>query len=152
LRAEEIVAPVGVAVKGGTGLDQLDGFSENVGLTGFAELEGPHPQWNMPVVRWGLSPKSLLRVGRHRGPFLLILKGLTYHPQQTVQVFLSGKLIHKHTFSKPGVFETLNIPLRGDGSDMTVELVYKHSEKPTLTDSRPRAVLFRCIQLAQDRR
>ena len=127
--------------------ERASGFSPDLTLTGFGNLEGPYPQWNLPQVRWGLAPKSAIQISTIKGGFaMLVLCGLSYQPDQTLSVIVQGKEVLRHHFEKQGVFETLTVPITLD-RDTSVELVYAAGAKPTATDQLQRAVLFRCIKV-----
>jgi hypothetical protein len=123
-------------------------FSGWKALSGMGEVEGPYPQWNLPKVRWGLGPASLLAVdGAQGGRMRLIISCYTHIPNQKVTVRFDGKRIAVHVLPVVGKvyrFETRLDVSRGPHS---IELVYKDWVRDP--PNRPRATLFAELQLAR---
>lgn len=139
--------PAGVRVSTPVELERLDGFSPDLTLSGFAAVEGPYPAWGMGQVRWGLGPASHLRIPRLESGARVVLKALSYLPNQTLKIAVNGKKAGEHTFAATGTFETLTIPIETSSSAGELELSYGSWEPGSVQDPRRRAVLFRCIQL-----
>lgn len=131
--------------------ERVSGFADSIVLSGFGEREGPYPQWSLPSVRWGLGPKSMLVV-RVPGPgrARLIVSGLSYRGSQSIGFIVGQKEIYRHTFEQPGQFDTFVVPIQLEGTETTVEFVYGLAEVPNAADRRPRAVLFKTLQVTRD--
>jgi hypothetical protein len=127
--------------------DKAAGFAANTDMTGFANLEGPYPQWNWPMVRWGLGPRSAIHVRNVKPGQSLALVATAWEPDQSMTVTIGGQEVAQHRFTVPGRFDVIIVPLNPKGGDENVELIYKSWSSPTPADARLRAVLFRSIQL-----
>ena len=116
-------------------------------IAGLGEVEGPYPRLNLPKVRWGLGPASLLAVDGAQGkPMRLIMSCYTYIPNQEVTVRLDGKRIAVHALpvtSKIHRFETALDVSRGSHK---IELVYKDWVRDP--PNKPLAVLFGELRIA----
>ena len=101
-------------------------FSGWKALSGMGEVEGPYPKLNLPKVRWGLGPASLLAVdGAQGGRMRLIMSCYTYIPNQEVTVRLDGKRIAVHALPVTGKVYEFEAPLDMSPGPHRIELVYK---------------------------
>jgi len=152
MKASEFRLPAGALIASEADVAGVDGFSDYINLDGFAPLEGPYPNLHLPHMHWGTGPKSTLQITSRLGTVRLVLKALAYGPGQSIRVVLNGKDVLQHTFTQLGRFDTFSIPVVADGSETRIELIYKVWDPGTSKDPLARAVLFRCIQLVNDRR
>jgi len=126
--------------------ERLPKFSGWTALTGMGEVEGPYPQWNLPKVRWGLGPATLLAVdAAQAGRMRLVMSCYAHVPNQAISVRLDGRRIALHALPVAGKayrFETLLDLSRGPHK---IELVYKDSVRDP--SSRLLAALFTELRL-----
>jgi hypothetical protein len=116
-------------------------FSGWKALSGMDEVEGPYPQWNLPKVRWGLGPASLLAVdGAQGGRIRLIMSCYASIPNQEVTVRLDGKRIAVHALPLTGKVYRFETPLDVSRGPHGIELVYKDWVRDP--PNRPLATLF----------
>ena len=65
------------------------GWKREIGL---AAVEGPYPQWNLPHIRWGLSPETVLYFQGDGLPIDLVIEARrNSRPGQRLQINLNGK-------------------------------------------------------------
>ncbi len=113
-------------------------------LIGFGPLEGPFPQWGLHSrVRWAMGPVTRFEVRLPRAARVR----LKWHaradfPDQTMTLKVSGREVHSHRFSGPGVFEHGEVACDLVAGRHLVELEHSHWHIPTERDDRPRAVLL----------
>lgn len=114
-------------------------------IEGLAREEGPYPQWNLPVVRWGLGTATTAHFTAGPKGAVLHIVARADVPGQAMIVQLDGRVLIQHQFAKPGQFDTLNIPLEAQAGAHTVVLSYtKHDNNP----DRPMAVLYQKLQVS----
>ncbi|MCC7351031.1 MAG: hypothetical protein IT446_10710 [Phycisphaerales bacterium] len=113
-------------------------------IDGLAGEEGPYPQWQLPVVRWGLGNATTARFTADAGGVTLRIVARADIAGQVMTVELDGKPLMKHSFDQSGRFDTLDIPLPVTAGVHSVVLRYlKHDLNP----DRPMAVLFQKLQI-----
>jgi hypothetical protein len=112
---------------------------------GLGALEGPYPQWDLPQVRWGLGPATMLRFASDGEAATLILEARQRGRfGQTIVVQLNGQEVGRHEFGEAFAFEEVRIPLalrRGIN-----ELLIEYNEWAA-AGGRPIAVLYRRLQI-----
>jgi hypothetical protein len=127
--------------------NEASGFAPDMDLTGFGAIEGPFPQWNWPEVRWGLGPRSAIHLRNVNPGQRLVLVGSSAEQGQSLRILAGGEEVAQHQFALPGRFDVIIVPLNPKGGEADLELIYKSWISPTAADARPRAVLFRSIQV-----
>jgi hypothetical protein len=120
-------------------------------MEGFLDEEGPYPQWELPVVRWGRGPVSRLAVeDQHGGRRRLVSRCRSDFNGQVMTIRLDGTEIGRHAFTETGRFDQIEIPLVLAPGAHGVELDY------AVSDSSPtglnRAVLFEVLRLVPEGR
>jgi hypothetical protein len=122
-----------------------DGFAPGMRLGGFGPIEGPYPQWNLPLVRWSHGSESTITVSRDRA------MAATFHarfttpiPDLTVQILLNDVLLHTHVVPDHTVSQDVMVPVELASGDNTIRLVYSRTVS---IDGLPRAALFRAIRI-----
>ncbi len=121
------------------------GFRGLRGLSGLGPLEGPYPQWDLHTrVRWAMGPVSRFEV-RLPADARVRLKwdARADFPDQTMTFKVSGRNLHRHAFSAPGVFEHGEVLHDLSAGRHLVEIEHSHWNTPSEQDGRPRAVLMR---------
>jgi hypothetical protein len=115
-------------------------------IEGMADPEGPYPHWELPVVRWGLGPKTRLRVVGDGGPAALVLECRRNDlAEQAIAIFLNGHEIERFKFGFDFVFHRLDIPLHLLPGENELVFDYAVWQSPATPDRR--AVQFRRIQV-----
>ena len=112
---------------------------------GLLPVEGPYPQWKLGLVRWGTFPETDLRVEASVEQQAELVMEARGSQDQILTLLVNGQMIAEHFF-KPGEFESIraSFTLRPGTNQITFR--YAAAEK-TNDDARPRAVLFRRIDL-----
>jgi len=113
---------------------------------GLAPEEGPYPQWNLPLVRWGLGPATKLEF--HAKPaeaFELTLEIERPATKLTIEIVLNGLSLARAEIAMQPENKTLVFPLEGRSGINQLEIRY--SAWDNATESRPLAVLFRSVKL-----
>jgi hypothetical protein len=114
-------------------------------IDGLAPEEGPYPQWNLPVVRWGVGNTTIGQFTAGPGGAALHIVARADMPDQMMTVQLDGRTLVTHRFSKPGQFDTLEIPLAADSGTHTIRINYAlHENNP----DRPMAVLYQKLRIS----
>ncbi len=121
------------------------GFRGIRGLSGLGPLEGPYPQWGLHTrVRWAMGPVTRFEVRLPADARVrLRWDARADFPDQTMTLKVSGRKVHSHTFSAPGVFESGEVLHDLIAGRHLVELEHSHWNTPSAQDDRPRAVLMR---------
>ena len=124
------------------------GFDGTRALEGLAPPEGPYPQWDLPQVRWGLGPVTLLEVNvPPPGGARLVLDARAEFGGQTMRFSVGGRRLSEVKFFASGAFERFEISLDLQPGVHEIKISHSHWREPSETDSRPLAVLFRTILL-----
>jgi glycosyltransferase involved in cell wall biosynthesis len=119
------------------------GWDEDAGLM---PEEGPYPEWDLPVIRWGVRPRTELRFTAHKkASSLSMICGPHHLSWQNVKVILNDREIGQMRFDNPGEFRTIEIPLEACVGHNRVILEYQNWDK---TDSgRATALLFKQLRI-----
>lgn len=126
--------------------ERLGPFHGWSGSRGLLDPEGPYPQWQLPVVRWGCGPSTTLTFAdRSGGAMRLVIDGRSGFAGQTMTVRLDDHTLAQHVFREPPVFERLDLPLDLGPGTHAVELDFTAWEPAP--ESPKRAVLFRTLQV-----
>src|SRR5205085_307733 len=98
-------------------------------VSGWTPKSGPFPQWNLPVVLWGLAPSSRLRFSSDGQPMQLIAECRgNACPEQLMTIKLNGTEIHQQPFDGPTGFTCLRLPLPARPGTNQVEFTYRHGQ------------------------
>ncbi len=131
---------------------QVANFHQDLELVaGFGPLEGPYKNLNLPQFRWGLGPKSILKLKpAAQGAVRLSFKVQNYFPDQDIDIFFNQKLVKQvrlpENFSnKESSFFTVEVVLNLLGTKNWITLGYTKCENQSA--QRPLAVLFYEITL-----
>jgi hypothetical protein len=110
--------------------------------------EGPYPQWGLPVVRWGLGPRTRLTVEAPRqGRYRLTAKAQSQLPRQQMVVRVDGVEVGRFDFTETGRFYDLQFPLDLGPGRHEIELAYSDWSKNPV---RPEAVLYQGLRVVPD--
>ncbi|MBK8916115.1 MAG: polysaccharide pyruvyl transferase family protein [Phycisphaerales bacterium] len=113
---------------------------------GITPAEGPYPQFDLPVVRWGLGPQSVLRFASSGGAAVLCIEARRNDdPHQAIELSLNGRLVARHQFGPEAVFHELRLPVRTVAGENELRMEYQ--SWGSKDDPRELAVLFRRIQI-----
>jgi hypothetical protein len=115
---------------------------------GLGNLEGPFPQWNLPIVRWGLGKESSVHVvGATGANARLRIEAQTPLEDQRIKVLVNGKAAGEFRFSAREVPQAFDLELGELPAASTIILQYARSTEPSPNDPRRMAVLFRRLQV-----
>ncbi|MCR4289245.1 MAG: glycosyltransferase [Candidatus Scalindua sp.] len=114
--------------------------------TGIGSEEGPFPEWNLPVVRWGMGPHTELHFKSKGGLLMLSMICGPHHLRwQRMKVFLNGVQVHQQLFDNDGKFHQIHMSLKTCTGKNLIVLKYETWDK---TDSiRPLALLFKQLKI-----
>ncbi len=113
-------------------------------MEGLGPVEGPYPQWQLPVVRWGVGRSTLLTThAATTGTQRLCISCDSQLPDQRMTIKLDGRTIVTESFPRPNVFLDFEYPLQLTEGDHRIDLEYARSSE---TDAG-RAVLFQRLSL-----
>jgi hypothetical protein len=115
---------------------------------GLDREEGPYPELDLPVVRWGLGARTSFSVILPAsGVARLIVEARSLLPEQAMTVGFDDRVLSEHRFgARPG-FERFELPLSSSPGSHRVTFTYARSQEPHGQDSRALAVLFRRIEV-----
>jgi hypothetical protein len=115
--------------------------------TGLWNEEGPWPQWNLPVVRWGLGPETRLDFySIAGGPSRLVMCCRRNNdPAQALQVKLNGRVLLSRALGPSGDFQEMDIPFDARAGNNCVEISYRTWD--TGSERRQTAVLYKKLQI-----
>lgn len=117
-------------------------------LEGLDPEGGPFPQWDLPVVRWGLAPRTELIFDSDGGPLVVsMLCGKHQLPNQKATILLNGEQIARYEFTVPGEFRDINIPINPKAGTNRLTLEYQTWDKKF--PERPMALLFKRLRIEQ---
>ncbi len=118
--------------------------------TGFLPSEGPSPQWNLGIVRWGLWPQSNVDANLVGEWEVALGISLRSPVDQMVIISTNGEPIREIEIPAGDSFSSFDIPLgRRKGQ---INLVLDYSTKPGEDiDGFLRAALFRRLELIRNR-
>lgn len=118
-------------------------FANCVAAEGFGPQEGPYPQWDLPVVRWGTGCQTRLQVASAAGGAVrLALSCRADVAGQAVTVLLDGKAVFESLVPMGGAFIDLDVPLALTPGDHEVAIRYAAAGT-----APPRTVLYRRLQM-----
>jgi hypothetical protein len=112
-------------------------------------IEGPYPPpLNLPKVRWGLYPATVLVVhADSAGTYRLVATGRSPMADQTMSVLVDGDLIGTVPFAAVDVFQRTDLPTVLGAGDHRIELRFGKFLKAGDGDPRERAVLFSGLRI-----
>ena len=121
-------------------------FGQFDNWTGFLPFEGPYPQWNLGIVRWGLWPKS--SVDAHLVGEKEAVLGISVRSpvDQAMIVSINGETIGEMEIPAGDSFSSFDLSMglrKGE-----INLVFQYRTTPNRdTDGFMRAALFRRLEL-----
>ena len=119
------------------------GWDEDAGL---GQEEGPYPEWQLPIVRWGLGPCTVLCFGSKGRPLTFnAVCGLHHLSWQGMRIILNGDQIHRECFDDPGKFHDIRVSLHPRPGRNRLVLEYKAWDQTH--PNRPLALLFKRLQV-----
>lgn len=114
--------------------------------TGLSPEDGSYQPWGLYRVRWGLGPRTILRLrAQPGGDYRLIVEGRAANSGLEMTIEVNGVPAGKHRFPKRTDFEAIDLPLHLTPGPHQVELRYSDWDRQ---DSRLRAVLFKTLEIA----
>jgi hypothetical protein len=115
-------------------------------IDGLRPPEGPYPQWNLPVVRWGTHPATHLRFYSIGTPSVLRMVCGPHHlPRQQMRIVLNGNEIGRHNFDMQYEFEDVRLGFEPESGENEITLVYAMADESN--PELPLALLFKCLQI-----
>jgi hypothetical protein len=123
----------------------LEPFIGFTALSGLAPIEGPWPQYKLPVVRPGLLPRTVLRFDSVDGqPIVVLLDAMSAVPGQTLTMTLNGATLVELPLETDWRFHMIEKRLTPIVGSNSLELIYAAGESNA--DS-PKAVFFKSIRI-----
>jgi len=120
--------------------DPFAGLEEVQGLTG---VEGPYPQWHLPIVRWGSMPETRIALPSS-GHVLIQAASQAQFPDQVATFIVDEKQVAQRDYPRLYTFYVTSLELElAPGSLHTLVIRYKKSGG----GSSGRAVLFRQLSV-----
>ena len=116
------------------------------GSEGLDRAQGPYPQWDLPVVRWGTAPRTRLIFEGDGRAMELILEGRRNDSrEQEMVVVLNGAELARYPLGHTFLFirERLALPARPGQNELVIEYAVGQPE----ATPRDRAVLFKRLQI-----
>jgi len=114
--------------------------------SGLGPAEGPYPDWDLRIVRWGLWPQTQLEFDADGKPLALeIACGTHYLPWQEITILLNGEEVGRYRLGKPGEFMDIRLavaPRIGRNS-----LVIEYDVRDQTDPKRPLALLFKRLRI-----
>jgi hypothetical protein len=123
----------------------LTAFSGWTHASGLGSLEGPYPDWGLPVVRWGLDRQTRLGFQGSGARMTLVAEGRPHMPAQVLVVLVNGQEAARHVYSGRGGFESLKVTFDSQPGPNEVVLEYGAAE---VVEGRPLAVLFKTLRIS----
>ena len=120
-------------------------FSGWMQASGLGDVEGPYPDWGLPVVRWGLGQQTRLVFQGTGSRMQLLADGRPGVPAQVLVVLVNGREIARHAYSRQGGFETLALDF--DTKPGPNEIVLRYGAAETAGE-RALAVLFKTLRIS----
>jgi len=125
-------------------------FSAPVETGGLRPGEGPHPQFGLPRVRWGLMPGTRLRLRALRPFTLRVTLILTSDlPGQILGLEVNGSLLREIPLKPTRQFTSVAFQCKMQTGENTVRIGYALRHPFEATDPRPRTVLYSRIVLEE---
>jgi hypothetical protein len=124
------------------------GFEGFADVAGLSDEQGPYPQWYLPVIRWGLAPRTVVAfTAPEAGVWRLEFDYQCPYPDQRFQVYLDNLLLDSVAITRVSRPRSLIFESAVAAGRHEVRLEYAHGF-PRNEDPRPLAVLFRAIRFA----
>ncbi|MGN6368458.1 MAG: hypothetical protein ACTHN5_09375 [Phycisphaerae bacterium] len=118
-------------------------------VSGLDPQEGPYPQWNLPLVRWGLGPATKLSYHGDGKPLVLKMEclhfGNGYH-EEHLQIVLNGKTVAEGDMTDKVWPASLSFNIPATTGENELEIRYSHWDEVS-TPGRPLAMLFKTLLL-----
>ena len=116
-------------------------------VSGLAPEEGPYPQWNVPVVRWGLGPSTMLEFdAKQNEKYELAMEIENTATKLDVEIALNDVLVKSVPIpTEPGMKILRYTITTREGTN---QLELRYSTWDAQSESRPLAVLYRSIRIA----
>lgn len=120
---------------------------------GLRHPEGPYPQWNLPVVRWGTGPQTRLVFRNKETTSLeLSLSCRTSIDRLSIRIILDNQLIDERALYKSEQFTELNTPLHISPGNHELILQYDcKSDKKSLS-AHELTVLYKRLLIKREKR
>lgn len=128
-----------------------DGFDSVARIkTGIGDPEGPHPENNLPEVRWGLAPLTRLEIDGSSG-IKFRLEAVMQSPEadQAVSVYLDKRKITHVALTRLNDPYTLNLDLGELSGPHVIEFQYARAIQPAAPDPRQLGVMFRTLRVRE---
>ncbi len=114
-------------------------------IDGLSAIEGPFPKWNIPPVRWGMYPETTVRVEAPSVQPVEIALQARAAIGQRITILLNDDVIGEYVFASDDF-----VPIRASGILRPGQnrFIFRYGfSDGSKEDARPRAVLFRAIDL-----
>lgn len=114
-------------------------------ISGFLPIEGPYPQWNLPLVRWATGPAARAEFSVDwRGKGRLVMRARSPLAGQSIDVMLDGEPAGTCDLATPDEFVECSLPVNVSRPLSVVVLSF--SKTGSVEDSG-RSVLFTELRL-----
>jgi hypothetical protein len=124
--------------------DHYEPFSGFWVEAGLGDLEGPYPQYNIPIARCGYAPQTVLGFSQHDpGPAVAIVSVQGELANQVVTVELNGKTISQFDASSGGFFRHV-VRMNAQAGTNRIQFDYAVHENAAVN---PKAIIFRRLQV-----
>lgn len=119
-------------------------------VSGLRPPEGPYPDWNLPIVRWGLGPRTEMYFeGGGEQLVLSMVCGPWHLAWQEVSILLNGEQIGHRRFDTQFEFVKIRIPMHPRAGRNSLTLRYQTWDD---TDPQhPLALLFKSLRILPPR-
>lgn len=126
-----------------------DGFDSVATITtGIGDPEGPHPESNLPEVRWGLAPITRLKFEGGSGTrYRLEVVMQSPESDQAVSVYLDKRKITHVALTRLNDPYTINLDLGELPGQHVIEFQYGRAIQPAAPDPRQLGVMFRTLRI-----
>ncbi len=114
---------------------------------GLGAVQGPFPQWDLPLVRWGQVPETRLRFTAQAEPMVLVLQcRRNERADLKMTIKLNGEVIREQEFGAAWVWVPIltRMSPRPGPNELTIEYANADGPKPG------RSVLFRRLQIVPE--
>jgi hypothetical protein len=117
---------------------------------GWTDIRGPFPELGLPVVCWGLAPRSTLEFSCDGEPMELIAecRGNAF-ADQLMTIVLNGTEVGQQAFDGSPAYTCLRVRLPALPGTNKLEFRYRHGQE--LEPGEPYAVLFRKLVIVPQR-
>jgi hypothetical protein len=114
-------------------------------ISGFLPIEGPYPQWKLPLVRWATGPAARAEfLVDWRGKGHLVMRARSDLAGQRIDVMLDGEPAGTCDLATPGEFVECSFPVNVSRSLSVVDLSFSKSGS---VEDGGRSVLFTELRL-----